>query len=211
MTIRRGRDWGAPGPLAPGAPVVDTDAALVRAVLPAVEAGHPMEVGLVGGDLHRTLGSPRHTVAELRAGEGMRLPVDLAEVVLHRPDGTEDRTWFCAHLVAMEARGPLFAGRTVVLMNAAFRGGDNLGPRAHPGDGLLDVTDGRLGWWERRLARARLATGSHLPHPGLQVARRASVELTFAAPARVTLDGNEAGSAVALEVACRRDAVTVVV
>lgn len=211
MTIRRGVDWGEPGPLAPGAPVVDGDAALVRAVLGAVEAGRAVEVGLLGGDLHRTLGSPRHTVEELRAGEGMRLPVDLGEVVLHRPDGSEDRAWFCAHLVATEGRGPLFADRSVVVMNAAFRGGLNLGPRAHPGDGLLDITDGRLGWWERRLARGRMATGSHLPHPDLAVARRRSVEASFDRPARVALDGTEVGSAVALQVWCRADAVTVVV
>ena len=60
MGVRRGSPWGVPGALAAGAPVVDTDADLVEAVTDAVSRGEMPEVGLTGGDLHRSLGSPQH-------------------------------------------------------------------------------------------------------------------------------------------------------
>jgi hypothetical protein len=205
MTIRRGRDWGAPGRLATDAPVVATDAGLAA----AWEAG-AREVGLVGGDLHRTLGSPRHDEASLRRGEGTRCAVDMGEAELTRADGRVEVLHFVAHAVATTGPGPLFRARTVVAMNATHRGGQDLGPRAHPNDGLLDVTDGRLGLGESLRAYRRMPTGSHLPHPRLTTSRTRELTVDLPGGARVALDGVAAGRAVRLVLRCLPDALVVV-
>jgi hypothetical protein len=214
VPIARGEDWGVPGPLAPDAPVAPDDAALVAALGAGTGTGSPQgpppEVGLTGGDLHRSLGSPRHDEADLRAGRGIRFPMDLAAATLRPAGGPALRRRFCAHLVAVEGGGALFRNRTVVVMNASFLGRDNLGPRAHPNDGRLDVTDGRLRWWDRRRARSRMPTGTHVPHPDLAVRRVRELAVEFARPATVRLDGVEVGTFTALEVVVEPDAVVVV-
>jgi hypothetical protein len=136
MTISKGSDWGAAGPLPDGSPVA-TDNASLRALVVAQRRGGPVvPIGLTGGDLHRTIGSP--DPGRLSSDGARRYPIDVVEVVLDEGDPT----WFVAHLVA--GASPMWLRRTVVVMNAAFVGPANLGPKAHPGDGLVDVTDGRV-------------------------------------------------------------------
>ncbi|MFN7148118.1 MAG: hypothetical protein ACK4V6_01425 [Microthrixaceae bacterium] len=209
MTIRKGQDWGGPGALSSDAAVLDTDRAAALLLQAALDAGQPLpELGLIGGDLHRSLGSPRHCAQDLYDGVGMRLPIDVGTVRLD--DGAPQV--FVAHLVATARRGAaLWSSRTLVVMNATFRGELDLGPRAHPNDGRLDVTDGVLPLQERRRGRSRARTGSHLPHPALR--ERRVRELTVTADDRwyVWLDDELVGDARTLEVACVPDATAVVV
>jgi diacylglycerol kinase family enzyme len=107
--------------------------------------------------------------------------------------------------------GTLFSARTVVVMNATHRGDQDLGPRAHPNDGLLDVTDGQLLWAERMRARKRMRTGSHLPHPMLATSRARTIEFRFSRPAALEVDGRPVGSATEMSVRCVPDALVVVV
>ncbi len=213
MTLRRGEPWGGPGPLAAGAPVVDSDAALIACLGDIIAAGDPAEAGLVGGDLHTTLGAPSHSADELRAGRGVRYPVDVGSVEITSVDGSTRNLLFAAHLVAVQGprMRPLFSRRTLVVMNTTHRGGDDLGPRAHPGDGLLDVTDGSLGTWDRLRAKGRMATGTHLPHPALCTSRARQTAASFDPPATVAVDGVVLDSPVTrLEIECLPDAMTVV-
>ena len=131
MTIEKGEQWGSPGPLAEDAPVVGEDRAAAMLVAADLAAGRPPgELGLTGGDLHRSLGAPSHTPDALRAGDGTRFPLDVGVVEL---DGRPDV--FVAHLVATEDRtGRLWRGHTVILVNGSFVGPLDLGPRAHPND-----------------------------------------------------------------------------
>lgn len=223
MTVRRGVDWGEPGPLAADAPVVSTDAQLADAVrrylagrsaLPAsaqARGGLPCEAGLMGGDLHRTLGSPRHTIGELHEGRGMRFPVDVCTVEVLDGTGPDLDPIFCAHLIATQGRGVLFARHTLVAMNAAFRGSDYLAPRAHPGDGLIDTIEGSLGFPDRLRAHRRFVTGTHVPHPSLATRRVAEADFEFAAPASLVLDGRYTLRAKRFRIRCLPDAFTVVV
>ena len=59
MTIEKGRPWGEAATLPVGAPVARSDAELRALIEPAWRAGEPVPVvGLLGGDLCRTLGGP---------------------------------------------------------------------------------------------------------------------------------------------------------
>ena len=95
MTIRKGQAWGERGGLPPGGTVVGSDAEARRVVTAARRAGDPVPpLGLVGGDLCRTLGG-RGDEGRIGSGEAARLPVDIGSVLI---DGVQH--WFVAHLVA---------------------------------------------------------------------------------------------------------------
>ncbi|MCY3925736.1 MAG: hypothetical protein OXG52_09555 [bacterium] len=202
MGIRRGQSWGSPGALPDGSPIVTSDAEARRLVEAARRRGETLPtVGLAGGDLCRTLGGSGD-LARLREG-GRLLACDLGSVLL---DGRIH--WFVAHLIA---RRTWLSGRVLAVMNAAFWGDWNLGPRAHPGDGLLDVSDADLGLRQRLAAWRRLPSGTHLPHPDIATSRLASFSTSFERPVPVLLDGVAAGEARTLTVRVEADALAVVV
>jgi hypothetical protein len=211
VTIRRGQEWGTAGPLAAGAPVARTDGEVADLAAAAVAEGTALgEVGLLGGDLHAALGSPPHDEDDLRSGRGIRLPVDLGEVVVDRGDGLVARHLFLAHAVAGAGRRR-WARRTIVAMNGTHLGSADLGPRAHPNDGLLDITDGRVPRSQVRAAARRELTGSHLPHPGILERRTASYEVLDERELPIHVDGRLIGAATHFEFRCLPDALVIVV
>lgn len=202
MTIRKGETWGEPAPLPPDGVVVGTDAAARRVLEPARRARRPLPpIGLLGGDLWRTLGG-RRDEARLHGDAAMTFPCDLGEVLL---DGRPHV--FVAHLVA---RSPGW-GRGVVAMNAQWLGSWNAGPRAHPNDGRLDVYRWRLGVGDRLKVRARVHHGAHLPHPSIDEQRTPAVQVDLPRPLTVWLDGERVGSARSLAIRVEPDALRVVV
>lgn len=211
MTIRRGVDWGSPGRLSDNAPVFGDDRRASIALTQSLndEGRLPNEIGLVGGDLHRTLGSPGHDVEALRSGGGMRFPVDVA--IIRADDG--EPTVVLSHLIALpRPNSRLFGGHTLIVMNAAFVGDLNLGPRAHPNDGRLDVTEGTMPRTDRRAARRRARGGAHVPHPALHESRTDRLEVDLGTKGMyLSADGEPVGLARELEVVCLADAIVVVV
>jgi hypothetical protein len=204
MTIEKGQPWGAVARLPPGGVVVASDAEARRAVEEARFHQAPLPVlGLVGGDLWRTLGG--HGPADprrLHSDDAMTFSVDLGEVLI---DGRLH--FFVAHVVA---HSPAWR-RSFVAMNAQWRGTWDLGPRSHPNDGLLDTYDARLGWSDLWKVRARLPLGAHLPHPGITARRVPACQVDFARPLTVEVDGVAVGSGSALSLRLEPDALTVVV
>lgn len=205
MIIRRGEPWGEAGPLGPDDPRVEDDAQLRALVEDARRAGRDLPaVGLLGGDLCRTVGGPGDAT-RLLGPAAVRLPVDVVRV---EAEGGGGPWWFVAHLVA-HRRG--WRGDAAVAMNAEWLGTWKLGVRSHPNDGLVDVTEGRLGWRDRLEARRRAPSGAHLPHPALHTSRVRSTTIRFARPTLVRLDGVPAGRHRKLTLCVEPDALIVVV
>jgi hypothetical protein len=203
VTIRKGEAWGEPGPLPRHGVVVRSDREAREVVTAAKRANEPIPpLGLLGGDLCRTLGGTGDE-ARLRSDQAMRLPVDLGAVLL---DGRLH--WFVAHLVA---RRSWLRGRAVVAMNAQFLGSWDVAPRGHPDDGRLDVLDGDLPLGQRLLARSRLRTGTHVPHPLIEEHRVAALQLDLGRATPVLLDGEPVGSARTLSLRVEPDALLCVV
>lgn len=201
MTIEKGRSWGEAGSLpAEGREVADdSDASML--LEDARKAGQVFPVlGLTGGDLYRTLGGRDGVIRGV--AETMVFPIDLGEVLV---DGKLHL--FVAHVVAHDR----LWGRSFVAMNAQWRGGWNLGPKAHPNDGVLDTYRAELGLSDRLKVLRRLGTGSHLPHPGIKADRSASVVTEFERPIAVEVDGRKIGKARRIVVRVEPDALRVVV
>ena len=195
MTISKGSSYGEPGSLPADAVVCGSDAEARAALEEARRSNMPYPtLGLSGGDLCRTLG-----------GTGkfqVKFPVDLGMAML---DGRLHL--FVAHAIA---RNPWWT-RSVVAMNAQWLGPWNLGPKAHPNDGLLDVYDSTLTIGDLPKVRSRLHHGAHLPHPRIKEQRRQAVQVTLARPLPVRLDGVLVGRFRDLSLRVEPDALTVVV
>ncbi len=202
MTVERGRDWGGVGPAPEGLVAVHSDAE-ARAVLEeARRASEPLPtLGLLGGDLCRTVGG-RGDEARLRDAPTL-LTVDLGVVLL---DGRVHL--FVAHLVL---RRSWWRGRVVALMNAEHLGPWDVAPRAHPGDGRLDLLDGDLSLGDRWKARRRLPSGTHVPHPDLVARRVAAWTVELDRPTGAWLDGERVGEARTVAARLEPDAVSVAI
>ena len=205
MPIAKGTPYGLPGVPLPDDGVVVASDREARAVLEAARLdGRPYPpLGLVGGDLCRTLGG-RGDAGRLRTREAVAFPADLGQVLV---DGRLHL--FVAHCVA---RSPLWR-RVVVAMNAQWwRSTWNLGPRAHPNDGLVDVYEAEgLSLSDRSKIRRRLPSGSHLPHPSVRERRAQAVQVELRRPLSVWLDGDVADRGRHLSLRVEPDALMVVV
>ncbi len=196
MTVRKGEDWGEAAPVPEGVIVVasDREAAMLAAEHRRANTPIPPML-LTGGDLARTLGGGRPR----EGGPRTHVQVDLGAVLV---DGALH--WFLAHLVA---RRSWLRGRIVVAANAAFIGDWNIAPRAHPGDGRLDLLDADPTLGDRLKARRRLPMGTHVPHPAITIRRVDAVQVDLAAPTPIYLDGQAIGSARTLSIRVEPNAV----
>jgi hypothetical protein len=201
MTIQRGQDWGRRVPKPLGVVEVADDAAAGELVDRARREGAPLPaVGLLGGDMRRTLGGGPGAVG--LGAEVAEFTVDLGVVEL---DGRP--RWFLSHLVA---RRSWWRGEVLAAMNAQFLGTWDVAPRGHPNDGRLDVVHAvDLPLADRWKAWRRLPGGTHLPHPGIVVHQVSALEVDLARPASIRLDGRVIGSASHLLIRAEPDALVV--
>lgn len=78
---------------------------------------------------------------------------------------------------------------SVVIANGEFVHGMPIAPKAHPGDGRLDVVVIAVAASQRRVFRARLAHGDHLPHPRIAVLRGRTIRIAGSHAQPVVTDG----------------------
>jgi len=190
MTIRKGEDWGSSGVIPADVEIAATDHEAAEIAARHRRANTPIPpILLTGGDLARTLGGGRSVDP---GSEGTNATVDLGAVLI---DGKLQ--WFVAHLVA---RTSWLRGRVVVAANAAFIGNWNIAPRAHPGDGRLDLLDADPPLSDRLKARRRLPLGTHVPHPSITTRRVEAVQVDLDRPTPIRADGRRLGTARSLSI-----------
>jgi hypothetical protein len=200
VTVEKGQSWGERAARPPGLVEVRDDAAAGRVVRECRRAAATIPpLGLLGGDLRRTLGGG--PVASL-GDEVAVFTIDLGIVML------EGLPWaFVSHLVA---RRSWWWGEVLAAMNAEFLGRWDVAPRSHPNDGRLDVLHAvHLRPVDRWKVWRRLPTGTQLPHPGIRAQRIAATEVRLRRPLPVRLDGVTVGHARDLVIDVEPDALTV--
>lgn len=204
MVIEVGKDWGTPGGLPLGASTVHSDAAASEIIGGALSGGQKVPVvGLLGGDLWRSLGG-KPGGRPLDDPASMRFPIDVGVVrSVHGP------RYFVAHAVA-QGRS-LLGGYFAIASNCGWLDDRYVGPSVHPNDGTVEITSGVLPLGDRRAARSRLKTGSHLPHPALRSARVSSEYLEFPVSRILYVDGVRIGALREMTIEVIPDAATVVV
>jgi diacylglycerol kinase family enzyme len=96
--------------------------------------------------------------------------------------------------VAVVVDGSAFTARatSVVVATGQFLRGFDVSPRGHPGDGWCEVQVYCLAPGQRRAMRARLRSGSHVPHPAITTRRGRSVSVRCGRAVPVEVDGKAA-------------------
>ena len=208
MTVRRNQPWGTAGVLPDEAPIAHSNAEL-RTLITAqrVDDRSAVPIGLAGGDLWRVVGAPAGGADRLRSAHARTAPIDLIEV---RADG--ETYWACIGAVA---RHSWWHGPVVAAMSAETLGTWRLAPAAHPNDGRLHVLSTgldqpALGLAQRMLARRRLRSGAHVPHPAISVRRVECVEYSFDRPMGLWLDSERVGRCRELNLTIQPDAAVIV-
>jgi hypothetical protein len=203
MTVERGGAWGKAQPLPADGVIARSDADAASVIASARSRGLAVPpIGLLAGDLCRTVGGTGDE-RRLLTDEAVTLPVDIAEVEV---DGHPHV--FVAHVVA---RRSWWRGRVWIAMNAEWLGRWDVAPRAHPGDGMLDILDVALDFGDRLKARRRLRTGTHVPHRDITQVRAASARAAFDKRFDVWVDGRRVGDATAIAVRVTGELVDIVV
>jgi len=168
-------------------------------------------VGLLGGDMMRTLGGTGDPARFTGTEPIPHLPVDI--VVVTADDVRH--SLFVSHLVARRPwwRGGWLVGPLTVAMNAEFIGRWDLSPRAHPNDGRIDLVSAgpELTLQQRWLARSRLPLGTHVPHPSIGIRQHAAVTVDLGRARPIWLDGRRWGRARTLQMTVEPDALVICV
>ena len=96
-------------------------------------------------------------------------------------------------------------------MNAAFVGSRNIAPRSHPGDGKAEVVRLDLELGDRLKAWKRMATGTHVPHPSIEIRKRSEGVVELDKARRVHIDGRVVGRTTSVRFAVIPAAIVVAV
>lgn len=230
--IRPGASWG--GAVPAGTPVREVtgdDAALAAAAAPGVV----LRLGTGStAELARALG-----LARPGAGPGTTVvDCDLIDLAPPAPDAADAgpiaavaanaaanavvlgippdalRAWHRRRPVTVTVDGrALFAGpaTTVVVANGQFLRGADLVPRGHPGDGRLEVQVYGLAPGERGPMRRRLGGGDHVPHPRITQGQGRRIDVRWARPAALEVDGRRRDRVAGLVARVRPGALRVLV
>lgn len=184
--IGRGDDWGGRRVVPATARRCASDAEVAAVVTESRRQGqHPPPVVVTGGDLHRCLGGRAGAVATT-GDEATWVTCDVGEALV---DGV--LRVFVSHV---SVGGPFPWRPLTVITNPGRLGSWDVAPRAHPGDGRLDVVEMTPGLRQRFLAWRRLPSGAHVPHPAITIAQRNATTVE-ASGRSVTVDGVDVGRA----------------
>jgi len=196
MVIAKGRPWGSEITRPSDVATAASDAALAE-----LAAGRcPGSYSVTAGDVFDSLGRPPGETPMARC-----LPMDLLHI-----DTDRGRFAAVAHVVAYRR---LWRGGIVGAFNVGRVGAWDISPSSHPNDGRFEwvVVDAAMSLRHRLVARRRLPTGGHLPHPSIRITHVATASWRFARPVRCIVDGVDRGRITTLDVTIEPDAFDLIV
>lgn len=210
MSVGPGEEWGSETTDPPEVEVSGTDADLATAV-----SGAPVGVRVrfhpdATSDLARALGLvgrapgpvarlvPMDTLA-LAGERGVAVNAVILGVAPDRLAPWHRRIVFD---VAVDGGAAVTVAATgVAVFVGQYLRGCDVSPRGHPGDGVCEVHIYGLPPGQRRAMRARLRSGTHLPHPAITTRRARTVAIRCSRHVPMEVDGRPAGRGTSLDVA----------
>ncbi|MFZ4516207.1 MAG: diacylglycerol/lipid kinase family protein [Acidimicrobiia bacterium] len=195
--LRHGEPWGEPTSEAPDLELHGSDADLSAALANLPPGVRIAWTPSATTDLGRAVGRAPGTTppgATLVPMDRLRVNHDRIGVnaVVLGADPATVRPWHRRVPVTVTVDGrPFFTGRamSIVVANGEFVRGIPVLPRAHPGDGALDVAVFALPINTRREFRRRIIQGEHLPHPAIRTGRGRTLQVAWVRPRTVVIDG----------------------
>jgi hypothetical protein len=149
-------------------------------------ADRTRRIVLTGGDIARSLGNPVVPVVGSACTE-VAIDAMLCDITT-----TDSRS---IHAVAASSIvvGSYWRGRHLIVSNAGWIGDSNVAPRAHPNDGKVEILTitSHMSLRQRILARRRMQTGTHLPHPDLSSMQIATQSIVRQNEERLMIDGRK--------------------
>jgi hypothetical protein len=197
--IRPGEEWGTPAAGEPDVDVSGTDADLAAAV--ARTPGALIRFHATrDSDLARAIGTPAPGGDRDVPMDALRIADDVLAVNMVVVGTPPDRLRrFSRRIVATVTVGgrALVSGpvTTIVVATGEFLRGHDVVPRGHPGDGRAEIQAYAVPPSERRALRARLALGTHVPHPAITQRAGTHVEIRLERATAVEVDGQPAAPA----------------
>ncbi|HXY91760.1 MAG TPA: hypothetical protein VEP49_04740 [Acidimicrobiia bacterium] len=223
MSVEKHAPWGRPTTVRADVTAAGDDADLAAAV--AANPGTRIAfLPSPASDFARAVGVP--AMGE-RPAPSVDLPCDALEVecdgVAHpavnmvvlgtAPD--RQRWWSRSARVLVRVDGRVVHDGTaaaVVIANGQHLRGNDVVPRGHPGDGRIEVQVYDVPRGERAAMRARLASGQHVPHPGIRSGTGRRVEVWAAEGIRpLEVDGRALSPVTEVRVAVVPEMFTLVV
>ena len=158
------------------------------------------EIFLSGGDIARSLGNP---VVPLIGSACTEVTIDAMQCDITTGNSQSTRVIAASSIVV----GNFWKGRYLIVSNAGWLGDSNVAPRAHPNDGKVEMLTiaSHMSLRQRFLARRKMHTGTHLPHPDLSSSQRATHTIDRQNGELLMIDGKNAGDWTSISIAVQPD------
>jgi hypothetical protein len=177
--IRRGQPWGIPADMSDDVLVVESDQVLSN-------TERTCRIVLTGGDISRSLGNP---VVPVVGSACTEVAIDAMLCDITTTDGRSILAVAASSIIV----GDFWRGRHLIVSNAGWIGNSNVAPRAHPNDGKVEVftITSQMSLRQRFLARRKMQTGTHLPHPDLSSKQIATQSIVRQNGEKLMIDGRK--------------------
>jgi len=159
-------------------------------------------IGVIGGNLFTSLGGnstldyPENSTVTLCS-------IDIGCLSIRR-----DCFYFASSLLILNSLRP-WASTGIV--NTQVNNGYRYAPKAHPGDGFMEEIESNLDIRQAVIARKKMISGDHLPHPQLRLKTGRVFTYDFAKAKKLILDRKSIGRHKAFSVEVFPHAIQVIV
>lgn len=191
--IRRGQPWGEPSYMFDDVIIVENDLVLAR-------TNPTNRVFLTGGDIARSLGQPQVPAVGSACTE---VTIDAMLCDIMNSDGQSTLIVAASSIIV----GNYWKGRHLIVSNAGWIGDSNVAPRAHPNDGKVEMLTMRshMSLRQRFLARRKMNTGVHLPHPDLSSAQISTTVIESKGREILVIDGDKISNWTSISITVQPD------
>ena len=159
-------------------------------------------IRIVSGNIFRTLGGSENR-KHVPTREATMCEIDLGAVQFNNK-----KFLFASHC---SLRQHHFSTKGVLVMNSQFYKNRRVAIRGHPSDGKLDVISSELNFRQYMLASKLSESGSHMPHPDIDIKSTGQHSFSFQRDMRIYTDGRLIGRSDAVDISLLSKAIKVII